>query len=125
MLDIINLRKLNSFPTKNELESLSIDELYSIAKRSKEFQNILIEFISSNGFIRPDFNKEDLIIKRIEMSVGLRNCLFKGDFLTLNVLRFVHKKELMSIKNFGKKKLEELTIIMKKYNIPFENNLKS
>jgi DNA-directed RNA polymerase alpha subunit len=117
MLDIINLRKLNSFPTKNELESLSIDELYSIAKRSKEFRNILIEFISSNGFIRPDFNKEDLIIKRIEMSVGLRNCLFKGDFLTLNELRFVRKKELMSIKNFGKKKLEELTDIMRNYDI--------
>jgi DNA-directed RNA polymerase alpha subunit len=117
MIDTINIRKLNRFPTKSELESLNIDELCFIAKKSKEFKKVLIEFISSNGFTRPEFTDEDIIIKEIEMSTGLRNCLFKGDFCTLNELSFVRKRDLMSIKNFGKKKLEELVPLLSKYNI--------
>jgi DNA-directed RNA polymerase alpha subunit len=117
MIDTINIRKLNRFPTKSELESLNIDELCFIAKKSKEFKKVLIEFISSNGFTRPEFTDEDIIIKEIEMSAGLRNCLFKGDFCTLNELSFVRKRDLMSITNFGKKKLEELVPLLSKYNI--------
>jgi DNA-directed RNA polymerase alpha subunit len=117
MIETINIRKLNRLPTKSELKSLSIDELCFIAKRSKEFKKVLIEFISSNGFTRPEFTDEDIIIKEIEMSAGLRNCLFKGDFCTLNELSFVRKRDLMSIKNFGKKKLEELEEILLAYEI--------
>jgi DNA-directed RNA polymerase alpha subunit len=117
MIDTINIRILNRLPTKSELKSLSIDELCFIAKKSKEFKKVLIEFISSNGFTRPEFTEEDIIIKEIEMSAGLRNCLFKGNFCTLNELSFVRIRDLMSIKNFGKKKLEELVPLLSKYNI--------
>lgn len=117
MIDTSDNRKLNRFPTPSELKSLSIDELCFIAKSSNEFKEVLIDFIILNGFIRKGFDKEDIIIQEIEMSVGLRNCLKRGEFITLNEISFVQKKDLRKIRNLGSKRLEELDQIMSKFNI--------
>ena len=117
MIDTFNIRKLNRFPTPSELKSLSIDELCFIAKSRSEFKEVLINFITRNGFIRQEFEKEDIIIQEIEMSVGLRNCLKRGKFITLNEISFVQKKDLRKIRNLGSKRLEELDQIMSKFNI--------
>lgn len=117
MIDTFNIRKLNRFPTPSELKSLSIDELCFIAKRSSEFKEELIDFITRNDFIRQEFEKEDIIIQEIQMSVGLRNCLYRGSFSTLNELSFIQKKDLSKIKNLGPKRFEELAKIMSKFNI--------
>jgi DNA-directed RNA polymerase alpha subunit len=60
------------------------------------------------------------------MSLSLRNSLRKGNFNTLNELTLISKKKLKNkIEGFGKIRLEELIIIMKKHGLKFADIDKS
>lgn len=109
---------LNQFSTKDELNNLDTEKLYSIAKKSIDFREFIIDFILGSGFMEAE--KENLYLNDLEMSVALRNSLRKGNFNTLNELTLFSKNKLKDkIEGFGEIRLEELVIIMKKHGLKF------
>ncbi|MDD5091156.1 MAG: DNA-directed RNA polymerase subunit alpha C-terminal domain-containing protein [Candidatus Wallbacteria bacterium] len=59
-------------------------------------------------------------INDLELSIRCRNCLKQIEIKTLSDLTERSIEELMEIKNFGKKSLDELRDIMKRYNLKFK-----
>lgn len=67
-------------------------------------------------------SNEDIPIKDLELSVRSRNCLEIGNIKTLGQLTDISIDELMNIKNFGKKSLNEIRDKLSQYGLKLKDD---
>jgi DNA-directed RNA polymerase subunit alpha len=63
-------------------------------------------------------------IDQLELSVRARNCLLNAGIKTILDLVNLYEADILKIKNFGKKTLDEVRDAMKSLNLSFEMNIK-
>jgi DNA-directed RNA polymerase subunit alpha len=63
-------------------------------------------------------NKESLSIDELELSPRISNCLKRANIHTIADLLIYTEEDLLKIKNFGKKSVEQVSLVLRKrFNI--------
>jgi DNA-directed RNA polymerase alpha subunit len=115
----------NQYPSKYEMELMSDSELFELANQNKKFRKIMVSFISSFRFkpIVYIYDKDGKYnIREIGLSERLKNVLLQNGYYYLSDLHLVSSNNLLEMKNFGVKSLEELELFMNKYDFQLNYN---
>lgn len=100
-----------------------ISSVFNMIKRmkyDKEKLDHLIRFAET--YIAKTTNSDTLVFfdDVYPISVRLYNCMARAGIKTLNEVSLMTKEELASLRNFGRKTLEELEEIMDRYGFKFK-----
>lgn len=109
---VIKAVRFNKIPTKSELERMTCDQLYSLARNRNGFKDVLIEFLESKE------NKK-YFVRDIELSERLKNALLRAEIDSLDELTYFRRDDVMAFNGMGAKTLGELEKVMTEFKIEF------
>jgi DNA-directed RNA polymerase alpha subunit len=115
----------NQYPSKYEMELMSDSELFELANQNKKFRKIMVSFISSFRFkpVVYIYDKDGKYnIREIGLSERLKNVLLQNGYYYLSDLHLESSNNLLEMKNFGMKSLEELELFMNEYDFQLNYN---
>jgi DNA-directed RNA polymerase subunit alpha len=70
--------------------------------------------LSSDKQMNETLNKESLSIDELELSPRISNCLKKANIHTIADLLNYTQEDLLKIKNFGRKSVEQVSLVLRK-----------
>ena len=109
---VIKPVRFKKIPTKSELNQLTCDQLYSLARNRNGLKDVLIEFLESKE------NKK-YFVRDIELSERLKNILLRAEINSLDELTYFRRDDVMSFNGMGVKALGELEKLMTEFKIEF------
>ena len=109
---VIKPVRFKKIPTKSELNQMTCDQLYSLARNRNGLKDVLIEFLESKE------NKK-YFVRDIELSERLKNILLRAEINSLDELTYFRRDDVMSFNGMGVKALGELEKVMTEFKIEF------
>jgi DNA-directed RNA polymerase alpha subunit len=109
---VIKPVRFKKIPTKSELNQMTCDQLYSLARNRNGLKDVLIEFLESKE------NKK-YFVRDIELSERLKNILLRAEINSLDELTYFRRDDVMSFNGMGVKALGELEKLMTEFKIEF------
>lgn len=105
--------------SKNKLRALDDEELFEIARNRLKFRELMIDFIYETGIqsVEAMIPELDLNIRKLNLSIRVKNVLLRNDIEFLTDLTVVKKRELLRLPNLGKGSFDEIVSIMNKYGL--------
>lgn len=105
---ILNQTGLVSLETRNDLNQTNNT---TSSVRLKSYAD---STISMDKPINENLNKENLSIDELELSPRISNCLKKANIQTIADLLNYTQEDLLKIKNFGRKSVEQVSLVLRK-----------
>ena len=116
-----------SFPSDDKLISLEKRKNYLKTNNSSNPKEIQTSVrlksysdtnLSNDKQMNETLNKESLSIDELELSPRISNCLKKANIHTIADLLNYKEEDLLKIKNFGRKSVEQVSLVLRKrFNI--------
>jgi DNA-directed RNA polymerase subunit alpha len=116
-----------SFPSDDKLISLEKRKNYLKTNNSSNPKEIQTSVrlksysdtnLSNDKQMNETLNKESLSIDELELSPRISNCLKKANIHTIADLLSYKEEDLLKIKNFGRKSVEQVSLVLRKrFNI--------
>lgn len=112
---------------KNKIES-AIDYTYltgyesDIRSALRRALELLDEIDSSSKEIKENYNKKDIEISDLELTYMVQSCLRNAHIKTVQQLVNLSEKDLLKIRNFGKKRIREIKDRLKEHGLSLREN---
>lgn len=106
--------RLISLETKRDSTETNNSTIPKELQSSVRLKSYTDTNLSIDKQIHENFNKESLSIDELELSPRISNCLKRANIHTIADLLSYTQEDLLKIKNFGRKSVEQVSLVLRK-----------